>query len=68
MEKLQRIVRLRDLPAFVGLQRTAITELIERGEFPKPVKLSARAKGWLESEIIVWQAARIAERDGGDNG
>ena len=62
---LHRIVRLRDLPAFVGLQRTAIAELIERGEFPRPVPLSdtGRAKGWLEHELIAWQQNRLAARE-----
>ncbi len=65
MERLlQRIVRERDLPNFVGLRRTQVAVLIKRGEFPKPVRLSERAKGWLEADLIVWQAQRIAERDG----
>jgi prophage regulatory protein len=32
--------------------------------FPKQVRLSPRAVGWIESEIQKWQEARIAERDG----
>jgi prophage regulatory protein len=66
MQKLQRIIRLRELPDYVGLKRTQIDELIQRGEFPKPIPLSdtGRAKGWLESEILVWQAHRLAARDG----
>ena len=63
--KLLRIIRLRDLPDFVGLKRTQIDALIVKGEFPKPIKLSdnGRAKGWLEHELIDWQQARIAARD-----
>ena len=65
MQRLHRIIRLRDLPDYVGLQRTAITELIERGEFPKPVPLSdtGRAVGWLEHELIAWQQDRLAARE-----
>jgi prophage regulatory protein len=63
MEKLSRIIRSHELPAYCGLQRTQIDSLISRGEFPKPIKLSARRKGWLESELLEWQAARIAKRD-----
>ena len=33
------------------------------GKFPKPVRLSARRIGWLESEIITWQQSRISLRD-----
>jgi predicted DNA-binding transcriptional regulator AlpA len=62
---LLRIIRKRDLPAFTGLQRTAIEELIKRGEFPKPFPLSdsGRAVGWIEDEIIAWQHKRLATRD-----
>jgi prophage regulatory protein len=63
--KLHRIIRLRDLPDFVGLKRTQIDALIVKGEFPKPIKLNdtGRAKGWLEHELIAWQQGRIAARD-----
>ena len=62
---LHRIIRLRELPTWVGLQRSQIDELISNGEFPKPIKLNdtGRAKGWLEHEIIEWQQKRIKKRD-----
>lgn len=62
---LLRIIRLSELPTYVGLQRTQIDELIKAGEFPAPVKLSdtGRAKGWLEHEIVAWQQMRLAKRD-----
>ena len=62
---LHRIIRMRDLPDYVGLKRTQIEELIKRGEFPKPVPLSdtGRAKGWLEHELISWQQERLAARE-----
>ena len=45
--QLNRIVRLTDLPQFCGLKRTQIDALVAAGQFPRPVKLSARRKGWL---------------------
>jgi prophage regulatory protein len=62
---LHRVIRLRDLPDYVGLKRTQIDALIIRGEFPRPIKLneSGRAKGWLEHELVAWQQERIAARD-----
>ena len=35
-----RLVRERDLPTYAGLKRTQIAELIKRGEFPRPIRLS----------------------------
>ncbi len=60
-----RLIRERDLPAYAGLKRTQISELIKRGEFPRPIKLSdgGRAKAWLEEELLLWQRRRLASRD-----
>jgi prophage regulatory protein len=57
---LQRIVRKKDLPQYVGLKRTAIDDLIKAGTFPKPIKLSERARGWTQESLISWQQQRIA--------
>jgi len=62
--RLQRVIRLRDLPDFVGLRRTAIEGMIAEGKFPKPIRLSERSMAWVESDLIAWQQERIAERDG----
>jgi Prophage CP4-57 regulatory protein (AlpA) len=42
-----------------------IAELIKRGEFPRPIRLSdgGRAKAWIEDELIIWQRQRLAQRD-----
>lgn len=63
-----RIIRRHELDQFVGLRRTQIDCLIDKGEFPRPFKLSdtGRAVGWLEGEIVEWQRQRAAKRDGGE--
>jgi prophage regulatory protein len=63
---LNRLYRLREVEQFAGLKRTQIAELIKAGEFPKPIPLSdsGRAVAWLEHELIAWQTARIATREG----
>jgi predicted DNA-binding transcriptional regulator AlpA len=62
---LHRIIRRRDLPQFVGLQRTQIDALIASGEFPQPIPLSdsGRAVGWLWDEVAAWQRDRLARRE-----
>ena len=62
-QQLHKIVRLADLSQFCGLKRTQIEQLIADGKFPRPVKLSARRKGWIEAELIAWQQRCIAQRD-----
>jgi len=62
-EQLQRIIRKKDLPDFVGLKRTAIDDAIRRGDFPKPIQLGPRAVGWTHQDLLRWQAEKIAQRD-----
>ena len=58
----QTFLRVADVTRVTGLPRSTIYEMAERGAFPKQVRLSPRAVAWLESEILDWQRARIAER------
>jgi predicted DNA-binding transcriptional regulator AlpA len=64
INRLTRLYRLNELPRFVGLRRSRIAELIEAGEFPRPIRLSdtGRAVAWLESDLIDWQWECIARR------
>jgi prophage regulatory protein len=64
MESLHKMIRSADLPNYTGLKRTQLDQLIKAGQFPRPVRLSARRKAWIEAELIAWQQSRIAGRDG----
>ena len=57
-------LRIGEVCRVTGLPQSTIYEMATRGAFPKQVRLSPRAVGWIESEILDWQRARIAERDG----
>lgn len=46
------------------VERATIYDKIAKGMFPRPIKLGERSVGWLETEIIAWQQARVPERDG----
>jgi predicted DNA-binding transcriptional regulator AlpA len=67
--KLSRIIRKHKLPEYVGVERSAIEDMIEANEFPSPIKVnnSGRILGWLEDEIIAWQQSRRKLRDEGKN-
>jgi prophage regulatory protein len=62
---VQAILRRPDVERATGLSRSTIYELIARGDFPKPIKLSARAVGWPENTIREWQESRKAARNRG---
>lgn len=43
-----------------GFAKPTIFLKVRKGEFPKPIKLGARATGWLESDIDDWISERVA--------
>ncbi|TPM33889.1 AlpA family phage regulatory protein [Mesorhizobium sp. B2-2-2] len=61
---VQTILRRDEVERATGLPRSTIYAKIASGDFPKPIQLSARAVGWLESDIAAWQKTRIEARDG----
>jgi prophage regulatory protein len=61
----KRVIRRPEVKARTGLKDTALTDAIERGEFPAPIQVtdSGRTCVWLEEEVDEWLAARIAKRE-----
>lgn len=53
------VLRLPDVEKYIGLRKTAIYDLISRNEFPKPISLGARARGWLLSDLNSWKQVQI---------
>lgn len=56
---IMKLIRLPEVIDRVNLSRSYIYQLISMGEFPKPIKLGARAVGWLDSEITQWIKQRV---------
>lgn len=59
----RRILRLPEVQERTGLSRSFIYNHMEVGSFPKPIPLSERSVGWLESDVEAWIDARVAKRD-----
>ena len=59
----KNILRRPEVEARIGLSRSGIYAAMAEGNFPKPIKLGARAVGWAESEIDAWLESRFARRD-----
>jgi prophage regulatory protein len=59
-KKPVRILRAPALHEKIGLKKSQIQKLESRGQFPKRIKISERASGWIESEIDEWIAKQIA--------
>ena len=64
----KRVLRRKAVEAKTGHSTSTIYEKMAAGVFPRPIKLGARAVGWLEEEIESYIERRIAERDRGQPG
>ncbi|MFP3567718.1 helix-turn-helix transcriptional regulator [Paraburkholderia sp. SIMBA_030] len=53
-----KILRLPGVLEMVGVKKTTIYEWVKLDLFPRPVRLGARAVGWLESDVSAWLATR----------
>jgi prophage regulatory protein len=59
----RRLLRYPAVVDRVGLCKRSIEEMIVDGDFVQPVKIGARAVGFVEEEVDAWIEARIAARD-----
>ncbi len=61
---LQHVLVLADLVSRTGFKKSAICYKINPRHtrydpsFPKPIKISPRRNGWLDSEVTAWIASR----------
>lgn len=60
---LPRILRWPEVNLKAGLCRSHVHQLVSKGQFPAPIKLTpnGRASGWIESEVNEWLEQRIAD-------
>lgn len=52
------LLRIGAVMRTTGLGRSTIYRLITSGQFPAPVRLSARAVGWRRTDVESWSNAR----------
>ncbi|HHK9512583.1 helix-turn-helix transcriptional regulator [Morganella morganii] len=57
------LVEMKEITKLTGLTDKWFYKLIQKGQFPKPIKLGNRSR-WLTSEVDAWLQARIVESRG----
>ena len=57
-----KLLKRRGVEELIGLSRSSIYKLIRKGSFPPPVKISAMAVRWKESDIHAWIQSRPVAR------
>lgn len=60
MQTPDPLLRRCEVERLIGLKRSALYKLVQAGDFPKPVRLSARAVAWRQSEVAAWIETRQA--------
>lgn len=57
-----RLIRMPEVEHLVGLRRSAIYTLVNRGEFPAPLKIGAASR-WSLRAVSAWMDARVKEAE-----
>ncbi|MFL9899250.1 MULTISPECIES: helix-turn-helix transcriptional regulator [Paraburkholderia] len=55
---IDRIVRVDEVAAILGISKPTVIRWVERGVLQKPIKIGPRAVGWRESDIEAYIASR----------
>jgi len=50
-DKIDRIARMPEVLALVGVGRTTLYKMVREGRFPPPLHLSTRIRGWRLSSV-----------------
>jgi predicted DNA-binding transcriptional regulator AlpA len=58
----ERLIRLPEVMQMTGLRRSAVYEQMQRGTFPRSVKIGPRAATWPESAVQAWIAECLHRR------
>mgnify|MGYP003764857565 FL=1 len=59
-------MKLPEVKELTTFSSATIYRLINKGEFPKQIKLTKRSSAWSLEEVYNWIDQKKDERDGGD--
>jgi len=59
------VLRMKEVIAKTGMQRTNLYRQVKAKTFPQPISLGAKAVGWVESEVDAWIETRMKARNQG---
>ena len=57
-ETLPLLLREKEVCALVGKRHTQLREDVNKGTFPAPVSIGARAIAWKRADVLAWIDAR----------
>lgn len=56
-----KFLRRPQVQALTGLPTSTLYDLLSKGQFPRPIRITPGRVGWLETDVIAWQQRRLAE-------
>lgn len=59
----ERLIRRPEVEQLTGLSAQSIYRLMARGDFPKSIPLTERARAWKESDVHQWVQTVIDKAD-----
>jgi len=59
-ERADRFLRRDQVQDLTGLSTSTLYEQMQRGDFPRPIRITPKRVAWLESDVTEWQEAKIA--------
>jgi prophage regulatory protein len=63
MPNFPSVIRLPEVVRRTGKSRSSIYSDMTKGQFPRPVDIGTRARGWIEDDIALWIIKTMRERD-----
>lgn len=61
-EAQSRFLKKSEVLELTRLSTSSLDRRVAAREFPQPVRMGPRIPCWIESEVVAWIDARIAER------
>lgn len=56
-----RLLRIAGVEHLTGLKKSTLYRLAKEGQFPAPLRLTAKASAWSEAAVLQWVQDRIKE-------
>lgn len=53
-----RLLKLPEVSHLTGMPKSSVYWRVARGEFPRPIKIGARASAWRSTDVDEWIKAR----------
>jgi prophage regulatory protein len=58
------VLRLTEVLKRISVSKATLLRSLDRGEFPAPILIGKRCRGWIEADLIAWLNQRRQHGEG----